>query len=527
MRIDLVPPGWAVSAALLITLQAAAAQPRICDVDDYGAKGDGVATDTRAIQGAIDACGAAGGGVVRLDNGGVYATGTLTLRSGITLHVAKGTTLRGTRNKADYPAMPARRKCERCGENLSLLWAEGIRNVTLTGGGTIDGNDGGRGNPWGPGGTGGRPRLIRFFEVESLTIRGLSLIRSASWTVWLSGCDKVLVDSLIVNSLTGQGNQDGLDIDDCKNMVVRNSEFTTGDDAICFKSMRQGDRIENVLIENIVVHRVTHAAVKMGTESHGGMRNVLIRKVRVVHTNSGALGLYSVDGAVIENVAFEDIVIERADNPICVRLGRRLRDYPGRTGTRVPGSMKNVSFRRIKASGIQDPTGSFISGTPGLIIDGVTLEDIDFTYRGGMAGAEAAQSTPPELEDGYPQWDMFGVPMPAYGLYVRHARNLVFRNVRFASERPDSRPGIVFEKGVEGVRLEAPMRVDAGPLPAGLQAIWHRDGSRVPVAARFAAKPRPEAAIAGSGSRAVDAAGREGHPAAAPRKPRGPRYRIP
>lgn len=527
MRNDLIPTAAAGIFAILVLVQSAAARPRICDVDDYGAQGDGATTDTRAIQGAIDECGAAGGGVVRLDNGGVYATGTLTLRSGITLHVAKGTTLRGTRNKADYPATPARRKCERCGENLSLLWAEGVRNLTLTGGGTIDGNDGGRGNPWGPGGTGGRPRLIRFFEVESLTIRNLSLIRSASWTVWLSGCDRVLVDSLSVNSLTGQGNQDGLDIDDCKNMVVRNSEFTTGDDAICFKSMRQGDRIENVLIENIVVHRVTHAAVKMGTESHGGMRNVLIRNVRVVHTGSGALGLYSVDGAVIENVAFEDIVIERADNPICVRLGRRLRDYPGRTGTRVPGSMKNIAFRRIKASGIQDPTGSFISGTPGLVIDGVTLEDIDFTYRGGMAGAEAAHATPPELEEGYPQWDMFGVPMPAYGLYVRHARNLVFRNVRIVPERPDSRPGVVFEKGVEGIRLEAPVRVEAGPLPAGLQAIWHREDGRVPVAARFAAKLRAGALLDGRDGPDVDAAGREGHPPAAKRNARGPRYRIP
>jgi polygalacturonase len=266
---------------------------KTCDIRTYGAKGDGTTLNTQVIQEAIDDCAGAGGGTVLVD-GGTYVTGTLTLKSGITLEITKGSVLQGTRTTSAYPAMRAKRKCERCNENLSLLWAEGAKNITITGGGTLDGNDGGRGNPWGPGGTGGRPRLVRFFEVDSLVIRNISFIRSASWTTWLSGCTNVTIDSLTVNSRTGQGNQDGLDIDDCKNMTVRNSSFTTGDDAICFKSMQYGDRIENVLIENIVVHMVTHAAVKMGTESHGGMRNVMIRNVRVVQSNSGALGLYSV-----------------------------------------------------------------------------------------------------------------------------------------------------------------------------------------------------------------------------------------
>lgn len=466
-----VAPALLFSALTLLSRPSTAA--RVCDARDYGAKGNGIALDTKAVQSAIDDCHAAGGGTVMVQ-GGDFLTGTLILKSNITLDIAKGASLLGTRDKSQYPEIKAKRQCFRCGEPLSLLFAEGAKNLAITGGGTVDGNDGGRGNPW-EGGSGGRPRLVRFLDCDSLTIRNVSFVRSACWTTFLSGCRWVRIDSLTVNSNTDQANQDGIDIDDCKHLHMSNSVFTSGDDAVCFKSMRYGDSNEDILIENCTVFFTRWSAFKMGTESHGGMRNVVIRNCTVVQSNSGALCLFSVDGAIIDNVLFENIDIRKSGTPISLRLGARMRNYSGGPADPKPGSISRVTFRNIKAAGTSKPVGSFISGIPGQIIDGVTLENLDFAYQGGVMDRSIPEGTPPELENEYPQYDMFKQDMPAYGLYVRHARNLVFKNVKFSLAKPDIRSGIVFEKDVTAYALTAPVSVESA---GGAAPIWHRkDGA--------------------------------------------------
>src|SRR6185436_18592249 len=222
----------------------------------------------------------------------------------------------------------------------------------------------------------------------------------------------------------GQSNQDGIDIDDCKHLRMSHSRFTSGDDAVCFKSMKYGDAIEDVLIEKCTVVNTHWSAFKLGTETHGGMKNVTIRDCTVEFTNSGALCLFSVDGAIVDNVTFDNITIKHSATPISLRLGARMRNYSGGPANPVPGTMKNIAFRNITAYGTANSVGSFISGAPGQVIDGVTLENLDFKYQGGITAASAAQATPPESTTAYPQYDMFDMNMPAYGLYVRHAKNL-------------------------------------------------------------------------------------------------------
>jgi hypothetical protein len=171
--------------------------------------------------------------------------------------------------------------------------------------------------------------------------------------------------------------------------------------------------------------------------------------------------------------------------------------------TQVPGSMKNVTFRNIKATNLQAGTGSFISGVPGMIIDGVTLENIDFTYRGGVMDPAVARSTPPELEDGYPQWDMFGTDMPAYGLYVRHAKNVHLANVKFAFTNNDARPGLVFDTDVTGYRLTAPISIQKGTAASAL--VHRKDGE---MTVRALPLPRPSMRAGTEASSWVNSNGR-------------------
>lgn len=444
---------------------------------DFGAVGDGKTKDTVAIQRAIDAAGKAGGTVL-LDRG-IFLSGTVRLKSGVELRIEKGATLLGSTDPADYQK----------NRWLALIEARDARDISLTGGGTVDGQ-GARlaaeverlvkeGKlPGDPGAKRPaeeqRPQLVELVNCTRVAVREITLKDSACWVQSYINCEDLTLDRVTVRS-TAYWNNDGLDIMDCRRVTVTGCDIDSADDGICLKSGDPKRACEDVRIENCTV-RSSASAFKFGTTSRGAFRRITVRGLRIRDTFRSAIAIESVDGAVIEEVEISDVVAKNTGNAIFIRLGQRQKDG-------APGSIRNV---RIHDLSVEIPAGapdagypfagppvraphnlipSSIVGLPGYPISDVVLKNIKVTTAGG-GRREVAEvpleklSLVPELADKYPEFSMFG-ELPAWGFYVRHAKNVTFENVELRAVAADFRPAMVFDD-VQGATLDAVRLTPAG-----------------------------------------------------------------
>lgn len=422
----------------------------IVDIRSYGAIGDNKTINTKSIQSVIDKCSAMkDGGIVYIADG-VYISGTLELKDNVTLYIEKGSILRGSMNHADYPQkisniLPSFRS----NEHYQFLFAESRKNIRITGGGIIDGNSLFDGFPWkGKGNEHERPRLIRMIKCDQVTVENISLIRSANWTQYYEGCSNLNLLNQNIRCYTGTHNQDATDISGCKNVVVRNIRALAGDDVICIKSLSM-EIGENILVENIRSRYANCHMVKVGTETHGGVKNLTVRNV--VGSARYGIAIECVDGAVVENVLYENIVLQNCATPLFIRLGNRGRTFVGGPATAPQGIMKNITIRNVRNTDIgyvevrNGPgVGSAIGGIPAQKIQNLLIEDCDFLYFGNIMNQEYVYRDVPENEDKYPEFNIYGT-CPAYGLYFRHIDGLTLKNVNVRVKHTDIRPAIVFE----------------------------------------------------------------------------------
>lgn len=216
------------------------------DVRKNGAVSDGVTDNTIIIQKAIDDCSAGGGGTVLLTGGGKFMTGTLYLKSYVTLHVANGTTLLGSPDINDYTRdthkiMYKREKhMDRC-----FIYAENAESVGIEGLGTIDGN--GHQKFF----KSQRPMLIRFKNCNRITVKDITLVNPAAWTsAWLY-CNDISVRGIRIVSRVNR-NGDGLDFDGCTNVRVSDSSFDTSDDSICLQTSRKDKPCKDIVVTNCI-----------------------------------------------------------------------------------------------------------------------------------------------------------------------------------------------------------------------------------------------------------------------------------
>ncbi|QAY76301.1 glycoside hydrolase family 28 protein [Sphingosinicella sp. BN140058] len=467
---------------------------RILDVRSYGARGDGRTIDSDAVNRAIAAAAAAGGGTV-LFPAGRYLCFSIRLASGITLLIDRDAVMEAADpahhdGRYDLPEPGAAQLYQDFGHSHwrnSLIWGEDLDGIAIAGPGRIDGTGLTRD---GPGArwrrqTGERPLSmagmseaeIRALEPAAERMNGLGNkaialkncrgVALRDFTIWKGGHFAILatgVDGLAIDNLRIDTDRDGIDLDCVRNAHVSNCRVNTpNDDAIVLKSsfaLGAARATENVVVEHCTVtgfdlgtmldgrfgrtqdlapdrDRVT-GRIKLGTESNGDFRNIVIRDCRF--ERSRGLALETVDGGTIEDVEISGITMaEVTTAPLFLRLGARRRGPEG-TGT---GALRRIRIRDVAATGIDPRFAATIAGLPGHDIEDVTLRDVRLVYGGGGTAQDAARS-PPLLADAYPEPSMFGVT-PAFGLWVRHARGVRLKDVRLETETPDARPAIVTE----------------------------------------------------------------------------------
>lgn len=425
----------------------------VWDVFRFGAKGDGTTLDTRAIQAAIDQCHNEGGGKVYLHNG-QFISGTIILKSHVTLYVEAGAILRASSNLDDFPIMPSKYPSY-TGDMLTnkmLIYAEDARNISICGRGTIDG----RGDDFIKGpylrpSFSGRPRIIHMRGCEDIAIRDITLYNSASWVQSYQSCNKMIISGITVDSRENKDiekprhadapgrNCDGLDLVDCNFVRVSDCLINSGDDAICLKSFSPGESCSNITITNCIVSS-NASGIKIGTETAGIIEDITIQNCVVYDTRRDGIAIMTADGARIRRVNISNISLRNIKtSAIFIRLGTRLKPYRKNAVPAVP-VLQDIVIENIQGTRISMGYGCSITGLENLPVENLILKNINLSFEGGGQIKDIDREIP-ENEKNYPNGEIFGV-LPAYGFYIRHVRNIIMDDIQLDYTEPDHRPAI-------------------------------------------------------------------------------------
>lgn len=427
------------------------------NVMDFGAFNDGKRVTTASIQKAIDACSEKGGGTINFP-AGKYLSGTLFLKNNIVLNLHAGAELLGSGDLKDYPSAPAH--FPSYADNYterSLIFAENLRNIAITGQGKINGQGYLFEPVYLPYKI--RPYIIRMIKCQDVTLRDITIENPPMWTQHYLACENLTIDNIKVDSWNSNVNNDGIDIDCCNRVMISNSYIKAEDDAIVLKSTSPLP-CQNVTITNCVITSLCNA-FKCGTESVGGFENIIISNCIITDTRYSGIALEMVDGGYMNNVIVSDIVMKDVNNPVFVRLGDRGRPFREGAPEKPAGTMRNIKITNITATGAgcytsdkysdlykkqnrrqpDEKIGCLIMGIPGHYIENLSLKNISIEFRGGGT-KESAGILVPENEKGYPNYDKFG-NVPAYAFFTRHVKHLEMENIDMSYELPDHRPALV------------------------------------------------------------------------------------
>jgi hypothetical protein len=447
-------------------------------VQNFDVKPDGVTMNTAALQSLIDKASARGGGRL-LFAPGRYLTGSITLKSNVELHFCEDAVLLGSTNPFDYMNRKADEKktsdVRQDNSNMALLVADRAHNIAITGCGTIDGQglalalcgdslhhagiyiDKNYNNRRKRPSELVRPKLFYFEGCEGVRIDSMELRNSASWGLSFDLCRNMVLTNLkIINR--AYWNNDGIDVTDCRNVRITGCNVNAADDGICLKSYHADSCNDSIYVSDCEI-RSSASAVKFGTASYGGFRNVTVRNIRVFDTFRSAIAIESVDGGAIDNILVDGITARNTGNAIFIRLGQRAGDHSGsihnvtikNVDVEIPFVRPDIDYdlRGPEVDFFHNPFPSSICGIPGNTISNITLENIRISYPGrssrGMAYMPLSRlADVPEEIKSYPEFSMFG-ELPSWAFYVRHVQGLTMKNIVLTLQADDFRPAFVID----------------------------------------------------------------------------------
>ena len=435
------------------------------NVREFGATGDGKTLDSLSINKAIAAAAAVGGGTVHLP-AGTYLCHSIHLRSHVRLQFASGTVVlaadppkvKGVGEGYDPPESNSPwQDYQDFGHSHwhnSLIWGEGLENISICGPGLIWGKGISRGEFQGPIAEipGVANKAIALKNCHGVILRDFSILHGGHFGILTTGVDNLTIDNVKIDT-----NRAGIDMDCCRNVRVSNCSINAPwDDAICLKSsfalgfaraaemitisdcMVSGSFEEGSLLDGTFKRFPADAdidrngRIKLGTESNGGFKNITI--TNCVFDGCFGLAILSVDGAIIEDVSISNIAMhDTVASPIFIRLGSRMR---GPAGAPV-GAIRRVNISNIVSSSASSLFCSMIAGIPNHKIENVKLSNILLKHSGGGTKDEATRQLE-EKEKEYPEPNMFG-NTPAHGLFVRHTKDVEVSNYKVIAPK-DSRP---------------------------------------------------------------------------------------
>ena len=374
-------------------------------IADFGAKADGKTKDTQAITKALDAAEQAGGGTVRF-GAGTYLTGALKLRSKVGIHLDKGATILFSTDPADYPVVLTRWEGTECMNYSGLIYGQGASDIAITGEGTIDG----QGSAWWPWTKLARPTLVKLREMgetgddptqrkfgtpeaalrptlfepincQRILLDGVKFVNSPFWTLHPIYCSDITARNL---DLHGTGpNTDGLNPDSCRNILIENCNFDTGDDCVTLKSGRDrdgrrvGKPTENVIVRNCTFAR-GHGTVVIGSEMSGGVRNVHVENLTADGTDAGVrIKTRRGRGGTVENIVYRNMTLKNIEKQaITIDMFYDVGNNPGvdQTGKDGIPVIRNVLVENLTCDGAAQAI--VIRGLEDSLIENVTLKDV-------------------------------------------------------------------------------------------------------------------------------------------------------
>ena len=426
------------------------------NVIDFGAAGDGKSNDAAAIQRAIDACTAAGGGAVLLPAGRTFRSGTIALKSNVELHVERGACLAGSGDWVDYTtrlavgALSGGALDSAHPAQSMLITAERAENIAITGAGAIDGAgqlfiaERGR---YIHKMKAERPFTIFLIGCHKVTLRDVTLRDGALWTLRLSGCEDVTIHSIHIENDLSLPNNDGIDLDRCRNVRISDCHIVCGDDCICLKTCLETAEFgpcENITVTGCTLES-TSSALILGAECRSPIRNVVFDACVIRSSNRG-LAIHLSEESDIENVLFSNMLVETRlfhnkwwghGEPIYITA------IPWDAERRI-GRVRHIRFTNVLA---RSENGVFIMGWPAAVVEDILLENVRVELERWSSWPGGHQDIRP-----HPGGDTL-LEQPTSGFFIQDARQVTLRNCQVVWAAGGAQPE-EFRYALEAHRVE-------------------------------------------------------------------------